>query len=362
MKKRGFLLLTIIFMLLVLSECEEGPSADQYVGEQITAVKTEDPEIFSSLLDKGIEQMNSEYVLQFPEDLKEPYLSFLQNAFNTVEFEIAEAKKNGDDAFTVHISFTPVNIADTTKDVRNDYLAGMSSTDLNHEVNTLLDSSLKTLKDAPAYETKVNTTIDVRKTENGFSLDDSSLEILISQVLHDYMEPYASICELLDAYDFMTAYLDASFKGEVERFALHTDRTIEEATLWYEEDTFTPPDTMTAPYTDRYTAALKDIFRQCIYTVGIPQKEKGIYNYRVDVTVIPNNSLLNVFSELENGVYYSEEEVDSTIVGLLEAYAAAPVYGEETTLTISLNMSTMLNAGKDDSDFTRLFNTIIPTM
>lgn len=361
MKKKGFLLLTITLLLFLFSGCEKGPTADQYVGERINALKTGETEVFSPLLDKGIEKVNKEYILTFPKELKEPYLAFLQKAFNTVEFKVAEARKNGKDSFSVPVSFKPVNIANTTEDAKNNHLASMTSTDLEKETGSLLEAASKALEDAPAYETKANITIDVKKTEDGFSLDEKSLEILLSQVLHDYMEPYSSVCEILDAHNFLAAYLDASFKGDVAQFALYTDRTIEEATAWYEEDTFDPPENMTAAYTGRYTAALKEIFRQCKYTVDVPRKENGVYNYTVDVTVIPNNSLLNTFTELENGVYYSEEEVDKTVVELLEAYAMTPSYGEETVVTISLNVSTLLNTGKDESDITRLCNAIIPT-
>lgn len=360
MKKKVFLLLMINLLLFILTGCEKGPTADQYVNEQINAVKTGDAELFSTLLDKGIAKSNKEYVLQFPEELRPSYLAFLQKAFDTVDFEVAEARKNGKDSFSVQVSFKPVNIADTTKKTQNDFLADMSSADLNNEAGALLEASKKVLSESPVYETKANITIDVKKTKNGFTLDDNTLEILLAQTLHDYMAPYDSVCEILDAHGLLTSYLDASFKGEVTQFALYTEQTVEEAAAWYEGDTFNPPDNMTAAYTDRYTAALKEVFRQCKYTVHIPRKENGVYNYTVDVTVIPNNSLANTFSELENGIYYSEEEVDRTVVELLEAYAAAPSYGEETVVTMSLNMSTILNAGKDDSDLARLCTTIMP--
>ncbi|MEZ3433919.1 MAG: hypothetical protein K1W34_04700 [Lachnospiraceae bacterium] len=361
MKKKGFLLLMITLLLFSLSGCEKGPSADQYVEEQINAVKTGDGELFSSLLDKGIEKSNKQYVLQFPEELRPAYLAFLQEAFDAIDFQVSEARKNGDGLYSVQLSFKPVNIGDTTKKIQDDFLSGMASTDLNTEAEALLEASAKALSDSPAFEAKANVTLDVRKTEDGFILNENTLETLLTQTLRNYMAPYDAVCELLDTHGFLTAYLDASFKGEVTQFALYTDRTEDEALAWYEGDTFNPPDTMTAAYTDRYTAALKEIFRQCKYTVSIPRKENGVYNYTIDVTVIPNNSLLNTFSELDSGIYYSEEEVDKTVVELLEVYAAEPSYGEETVVTISLNMSTILNAGKDDSDLARLCNTIIPT-
>ena len=39
------------------------------------------------------------------------------------------------------------------------------------------------------------------------------------------MTPYDTFGALYDMQDFLTSYLDASFKGEVAQFALHTDRT-----------------------------------------------------------------------------------------------------------------------------------------
>ena len=112
------------------------------------------------------------------------------------------------------------------------------------------------------------------------------------------MQPYNSVCEVLDARDFMQSYLDASFKGDVAQFALHTDRTEEEALEWYEADVFTPPADLSSAYHDRYKKALKEIMKQCKYTVGIPRKEAGLYSYTIDITVTPNNSLVKTLTRL----------------------------------------------------------------
>ena len=69
------------------------------------------------------------------------------------------------------------------------------------------------------------------------------------------MEPYNAVCDILDSHDFITAYLNASFKGDVARFAVHTDRTEEEALAWYEADVFTPPSDLSEAYIPRYQEA-----------------------------------------------------------------------------------------------------------
>ena len=91
-KKHLCLVLTLIFALL-LGGCASGETADKYVGDLITSIKKEDPSSLSSFLEQGISDENETYVLQFPDELKDSYLKFLQASFNAVEFEINGAKK-----------------------------------------------------------------------------------------------------------------------------------------------------------------------------------------------------------------------------------------------------------------------------
>ena len=174
------------------------------------------------------------------------------------------------------------------------------------------------------------------------------------------MEPYNSLCELYDAKDFLTAYLDASFKGEVTQFAKHTDRTKEEALSWYEGDVFSAPDDLSSAYKERYTLALKNILKQSRYTVHVPRKEQGLMNYTISVTTTPNNSLVTAYQEFESGTYYSIDEASRALVEKLEHYAASPVYGDETTTDISLNGHTLLDSGNEDSELQKLGTIICP--
>lgn len=359
MKKSCLPLFVTLLFLIGAAGCG-GESADQYVGEQITAMKEKDTSSFALLLDQGIEESNSIYTLQFPEELKDPSLDFLQSAFQTMDFQVAKADKQSDGQYTVNINFTPIDIDGTTQAAREAHLAAMTSPDLTAETSSLFEECGKAFQDEPQYLDEVLVSLAVEETEDGFSIPEDQMKAFLQEALPGYMQPYDSVCEILDAQDFLKSYLDASFKGEVSQFALHTGRTEEEALEWYEADVFDPPSDLTAAYHDRYSAALKEIMKQCQYTVGIPRKEAGIYNYTVDVTVIPNNSILETFQKIENGTYYSIEAVSKDLVETMEAYAAAPSYGEETTLSIPLNMTEMLAAGDAESTFTNLAMTILP--
>lgn len=348
-----------LLLAFVLGGCSGKKSADAYVGEQITKLKEDSAEGLSTILEEGIAESNETYILQFPEELKEPYLEFLQASFKNIKFEVQKAKKTGDGRFSVLVGFTPLNIGNTTQDARDLYLTSVASNNLTVEVGELLDQLKDVVADSPVFDSETFVTIEVEKDGEGFQAKDEDMQELCRQAFENYMAPYDSVCEILNVQDFLKAYLDASYKGEVTQFAKHTDRTEEEAAAWYEEGAFDAPYDLSSSYVDRYKAALKDIVRQCQYTVGIPKKESGIYNYTIDVTVVPNNSLADAMAELQSGTYYSVDAVSQGLVEILEKYAAAPSFGEETVVTVALNLDALFNADANDSELSKLADTIL---
>ncbi len=359
MKKMILLVMTSLFLAFVLVGCSGKESADAYVGEQITKLKEDGASGLSVILDEGIAESNETYILQFPEELKESYLEFLQASFKNIEFEVQKAKKDGDDKFSVRVGFTPLNIGNTTQDARELYLTAIASNDLTVEVGELLEQLKDIVADSPVYDPETFVTIEVEKDGDGFKVKEEDVQELLRQAFEGSMAPYDSVCEILDVQDFLKAYLDASYKGEVAQFAKHTDRTEEEAAAWYEAEAFDAPYDLSASYVDRYKAALKEIVKQCQYTVGMPKKESGIYNYTIDVTVVPNNSLVDAMAELEGGTYYSIDAVSQGLVEILERYAEAPSFGEETVVTVTLNLDSLFNANANDSELSKLADIIL---
>lgn len=360
MKKKIILSAAFLLSMLFLAGCGKD-SADKYVGEEITSMKKEKADCFAAVLEDGIAKSNQEYVLQFPEELKEPYQKFLQECFKTIEFEVASAKKGDDGNYKVDVTYTPLNVGETLKSSDSEKANALKSSDLTAETSALLESDAKILADKPKYQAEVISTLKVKKDGDSFAISNDSLKAFLSQALYDCMEPYNAVCEILDVQNFMQSYLDASFKGEVEQFAKHTNRTEEEALAWYETETFDPPSDLGEAYVQRYKDALKNIMKQCQYTTGIPKKDAGGFNYTMDVTVVPNNSLIDAMNEFQQGTYYSIDEVSAGLVATLEKYAAAPTFGEETTVNVPVNFNSLISAGEDNADLTNLSLLILPT-
>ena len=207
-------------------------------------MKEEDTASFALLLDQGIEESNSLYTLQFPKELRDPALCFLQDAFQTMDFEVSKADEQSDGQYSVNITFTPIDIDAATQAAREAHLASMASADHDcWKPPLFLRKAAKRLQDSPQYLDEVLVSLNVEETDDGFSISDEQMKSFLQEALSGYMKPYDSICEILDAQDFLKSYLDASFKGEVTQFALHTGRTEEEALAWYEADVFDPPRT-----------------------------------------------------------------------------------------------------------------------
>ena len=369
MKKKLLSVLLVLCMAasMLLTGCG-GQSADEYLGEQITALKEKDTDRFESLLENELaESMDvNTYTLTFPDELKEPYLKFLQKAFSSVTFEVASADKKENGNYSVQVVFTPLDVSKTTNDTNLSYIDSMQGTDLAEEVSALIKKDEAVIKDTPEYGEEVTTELEVKKKGESYSVSDKELEKLIATAVVNGMAPYDSVCCVLDARDYLQSYLDASFKGDFTQFMKQTDRTEEEAQAWYEGDgIFAPPDDLVPQYNERCTAAFKNIYKSCKYSVGVPRRKGGapvsqMYNYTVDVTFSPNNSIIKASEEFFSRSFYSMEEASAAYVEIFEKYAASPAYGDETTMTIDLSLSSILATQEESGDLYDLCNAICP--
>ncbi len=362
MKKRG---LVLLFGMLLISAvfaggCEKKENADDYLGRQITRAKESEGEM-SGVLEDGIVKVKDKesFVIDFPEDLKESYEAFLQKALNQVQFELNKADKESEDTYLVRVSYEPLDIASVTEAINEEYAKNIASTDLTTEVAALIEKDMELLESA-AKQQKKTKTIQVAKSGDGFSIKEEDVKELLESALPGYMDPYTAVADVFDMRDFIQAYLDASLKGETERYQLHTGMTPEEAAAWYEEsfENF-EMDGFSEEQSKRFVNAMKGIFKNCKYSVGIT-KRTSMSEYVFDLTTTPNTSVLSATDELNEGVYYSQDAVNAACLDIYDKYAAEPTYGEEKIVTVTWNAFSLMNNQMDDAEYNKLMDAVIP--
>ena len=94
---------------------------------------------------------------------------------------------------------------------------------MTQEMKALLEAKDSPLKGDPVFQERLFY-LSSQKNRQRIHLQ-KELNAFLKKALVGYMKPYESVCEILDIQDFMTSYLNASFKGDVTNFALHTHRT-----------------------------------------------------------------------------------------------------------------------------------------
>ena len=93
---------------------------------------------------------------------------------------------------------------------------------MNTEMTKLLEKATEAVKSSPSYEASTQLTLEVKKSKDGYSLDDEQLQKLFSATMDNIMAPYDSVCAILAAQDYLTSCLNALFKNDVTEYAKHT--------------------------------------------------------------------------------------------------------------------------------------------
>lgn len=363
MKKIGLILLSSMMLLgvVLVSGCEKKEAADDYLGRQITRAKESEGEL-SGFLEDGIAEVKDKesYIIDFPEELKKPYEAFLQEALKQVQFELNKADKESEDTYLVRVTYEPLDIASITKAINEEYAKNIASVDLTKEVKSLIEKDKELLESAEKQKKK-SETIQVKKSGDGFSIKEEDMKALLKSALPGYMEPYSVIAGVFDMRDFIQSYLDASFKGDIERYQMHTGEKAEAVTAWYNESFQDfQMDGFSEEQNERFKNALKAIFKNCKYSVGIT-KFNTLTEYVFELTATPNTSFQSAMNEFSSGAYYSESEADEAFLSICDKYAAAPTYGDEKTISVTWNTLKMLNDQTEDAEYNRMVDAIIPT-
>lgn len=355
-------LLSLLMMAVLCSCKKEDPK--EYANTQIEMITSGDKATAQLLLERGIDSVKDSYIEEFPETLKKDYRNFLEAALKQVEFQILDVKKHNAD-YKVSVEVSAVDVGETTGKTDEDQAKKLETTDLAKEVSGLLkkDSSLL---DTPVRKEKKTLTLTVKKNSDGFQMEDAGWEILMDQILYDYMQPYKEIADTLEAGRYLQASLNASLKGQVTDYCKFTGETQEEAQAEYEQsftDSSEDPG-FSGEREARFEQALKTMFASSQYEVGIPRKADGD-GYVVPVTYQPNLSLkqaMDTFqANVNQGMYGSQDQAEEGFISVLESYAAAPVYGETQTKEVHYSRKALRFTAGENEDYQNLTDSLIPT-
>ena len=69
---------------------------------------------------------SNDFVIDFPDELKESYEAFLKEALNQVQFELNKADKESNDTYIIRVTYEPIDIAATTKETDAGYVKNIS--------------------------------------------------------------------------------------------------------------------------------------------------------------------------------------------------------------------------------------------
>lgn len=361
-RKIGLVICSVLLCLSAfISGCEKKEDANDYLGRLITRAKENEDE-FSGVLENGITEIDDsgDYVLTFPEELKTSYEIFLKEAFTHVQFELNKAEKETKTMYVIQVSYEPIDIEKTTADANAEFVKTISGTDFAEEAKKLLEKDTDLLED-PVKQEKKSSSINVYKSDDGYYVEPEDLNALLVDALPGYMAPYEAVLSTFDMRNFMQAYLDAYFKGELEQLQLYTKLSAEEAAAWYEDSFHTfRREELNDEQNERFVAAIKKIYQQSVYELDALQKLSET-ECQFELTASPNISMLQIVKELEDGTYYTTEQVAEALLEICDKYAEAPAYGEVTTVTIQWDsLSTAADPAKNEN-FSLLMETIIPS-
>lgn len=354
----------LLAVLLALTGCgKEAP--EDYVKERLEKLQAGDEEMAEMLLQAGIESVDGSYVAAFPKDLKNRYQEFLKKACGYFTYTVKEAEAYNSD-YRVKVEIAPAKVGDAVEALDAEYVQTLESTELTEAVETLLPKAEEQLETCDNGRKK-ELTLEIREKGSSYELTKDSQKELAEHLLSGYMEPYQAVAEVLDIRDYLQSVLDATYKGEVSKYARHTGSTEEQAREKYEKS-FSGEELadmdLSAEQEQRFQEAMKKIFAGSRYEIGAMQKTAD-GGYVTQVTVTPNLSLQKSSQELhtnaKSGRYGSEAQLVEGYLTTLETYAQQPVYGEAMTVELHLSTGAILMSGDAMQEVSRLMEQILPS-
>ena len=182
-----------------------------------------------------------------------------------------------------------------------------------------------------------------------------------------------------DAQSYAKSIMDASYKGEFDKYIEWTKSTKEEAQKLYESNIDTTMQEagfsqlgLSEELNANYRQLFLDMIKQANYEVG-EAKEAGDKAYTVDVTVKPFTGFDGLQAEVEEATMAELENVDvndqnavnelvfQKMYEIMAEKVATPTYGDPTTVTINVKPDSDGVYFIDQTDMTALDDALFPS-
>lgn len=354
----------VFLLMLSLTGCERRPAPEEYLKAELQKVKNGKSDIYDKILEEDLELDEG---AEFPEELREGYLTFLKEVYSHMKYEVTEAKDKGNNEYRVIVSVEPLDLKRTIETSTQEYLANMQSDNLVTEAKEVLALNHEELAQAQ-YTDKLDIAVRMDWENKKYVINEYDFLSAASAAVANKLAPYQMVAEVFDIRKYVQACLDADFKGEFDEYMRQTGLTREEAEtqrnegLWdaemEEELGFSEEER------ERFTETLKGFLASASYEVGIPRKT-GENLYTVEVAYTPNLSLKKCMDEMmeavNSGAITSMEDLKVKYLASMETYANAGEYGEPATATMNVVPGEDHKLQIAEEDLESLYGAILPT-
>ncbi|XCP83750.1 hypothetical protein ABXS75_11750 [Roseburia hominis] len=365
--KNVFVLLILgAIAAMTLAGCKKREPADAYIKAELEKVQKGEYEKLDEMLNEVLEEdLDTNGVEDFPEELKEEYLTFLKEACGHIKYSVNEEKKQQNE-YKVTVEIEPLDIRLTTTDPVNEYMNTAKAENLTEEMHEILKLSTEALA-SPVYSDKLTASFRLSYKDGTYTQKEDELLTAVKVMLVNASAPYVQADGSVNMKAYVKSCQDAMFKGDYTEYARQTGMTDEEAQKEIDEmyEQALPNDVdLTDEQETRYLTALKKIMANTIYEVGnIQQVDSSSYTAVINYT--PNLALQKCFEDLlsnaESGKYSSEAQLIEGLLTLMEQHAETPVNGEPSQMTVNIIRNSSWEMQIDDSDSEELFMAMLPT-
>lgn len=361
---RIILFLGICLIFAICSGCEKREAPEAFLKKEIEKASQSKNDVCSVLLK---EQIAEDEISDFPDELTEGYISFLRTAYSHIQFTVKEVTQESRNSYKGQVEVEPLDLGETVETINNEYLKNIQSDNLATVVKELMVLDQDQLAQSIYLDPL---TVHIRFTwdddNDCYTVNESDYKELLKTAVVDRLSVYYDAEEIFDIRDYVTACLDASFKGEFEEYMNQTGYSREEAEAEY-ESAFWDSEMDSAGFSEEEKSTLissmKEIAAASDYQTGVPQRQ-GEKEFTVKVSGTQNLSFQKALEEINqavnNGEIQDEAAMRTYFVEVFQKYGRSPVSGDPFEVTVHVTEDDNHKLAIKEEDSKALADTVLP--